>query len=153
MRNETEESVIVDPGLQIYMGGTCRVVPGVQHSEGVRSQAQWDIRGCYWSWFQQHANWWVSSTFHMFKRFPVKNIFIIIQLPWAIHRFAFHWQDLKIQAKKKVICANDWTNAPLSPMEIISVWCFMLVPVDCACSRGLMAYRHISMCVMALCPL
>lgn len=40
------------PGLQIYMEGTCRAVPGVQHSEGARSQAQWNIQGCYWNWFQ-----------------------------------------------------------------------------------------------------
>lgn len=85
------------PGLQFYREGTRGVVSGVQHSEGARSQAQWDTWGSYWNWFQYHENGWISSTFHMCKMFPIqKSIFIIIQLPWAIHRFAFHWQDLKI---------------------------------------------------------
>lgn len=96
--NETEESVIVGPGLQLYVVSvedTYRVVPGVQHSEERRSQAHWDMQGSCWNWFQYCANRWTSFTFHMCKRFPAKNICIIIQLPWAIYRFAFHLQDLK----------------------------------------------------------
>lgn len=38
MRNGREESIIVGPGLQFYMESTHRIVPGVQHSEGARSQ-------------------------------------------------------------------------------------------------------------------
>lgn len=86
MRHETEEreSVLVGPDLQFYVVSvedTRRVVPGVRHREGGRSEAHWDMQGFCWNWFQYHANGWISSTFHMCKRFLAKSICIIIQLP------------------------------------------------------------------------
>lgn len=48
MRNETAESVIVVPGPQFYVVSvedTSSVVPGMQHSEGGRSQDCCDMQG------------------------------------------------------------------------------------------------------------
>lgn len=85
MRNEIEESVIVGTGLQVSVVSvedTHRLVPGVQHTEGGRNEAHWDMQGSCWNWFQHYAKGWISSTFHMRKGFPAKeNICIIIQLP------------------------------------------------------------------------
>ena len=78
---ECEKSVIVGPGLQFYdvvsVEDTHGVVSRVQHSEGGRSQAHWDMEGSCWNWFQYRANGWISSAFRMRKRFPKKkNIWI-----------------------------------------------------------------------------
>lgn len=48
-----------------------------------------------------------------------------------------------------------WLNAPLSPVENIRVWCFMLVPLDCLClvpePDGLQTHLHV--CCGSLSPL